>query len=493
MEPGRCTFTTSLKRSRGLTDEDMLFNSLEFTLFAITFFFCWPLLKRRNASRWIYLTAASFFFYGWWDWHFLFLILASGFIDFFAALAMVRDPARRKLYLILSVLGNLGSLGLFKYLDFAIGNANWMLGAFGVESSIPLASLTLPVGISFYTFQSMSYTIDVYRNKLTPTSNVFHFFAYLSMFPQLVAGPIVRAAELLPQLETPRPTTEQQRWDGSILIVYGFFKKMVVADAVAPVVNAAFAMEDPALSAIYWWVVIFLFAFQIYCDFSGYSDIARGLAKWMGYEFPLNFDHPYISTSIREFWTRWHISLSSWFRDYVYIPIGGSRGNTFFGIRNMCLVMLISGLWHGAAWTFVIWGALHAFYLTIERLTGWPEKIRVIPGGKHLSVLIVFVLALIAWVFFRAESLPQALTIVQRMFDWSHPGVDLAKEEIALRALAPAVLLALRQVYVYLSLDSAQWSTPWMERVMRPVSLGALLAICVFFRGPGAAFIYFEF
>ena len=471
----------------------MLFNSLEFIVFGLIFFACWPLLRKRNNTRWIYLTAASFFFYGWWDWRFLLLILGSGFIDFFAALAMLRWPARRRLLLVMSLLGNVGSLAAFKYLDFFIGNVNALTGLFGGQTSLPLAHLILPVGISFYTFQSMSYTIDVYRGRLTPTRNVFHFFAYLAMFPQLVAGPIVRAADLLPQLKRPGRTTEAMRWDGLCLLASGYFKKVVVADTIARYVTLAFQADVPAQSCSYWWVVMVMFAFQIYCDFSGYSDIARGLAKWMGYEFPLNFDHPYVSRSLQEFWSRWHMSLSTWFRDYVYIPVGGSRGGGAKSHRNMWLTMLVSGLWHGASWTFVVWGAVHALYLSVERLTRWPKRIGNIPGGKHLAGLTVFVLVLLAWVFFRAQSFGQALTNLGRMFDFTHADLAAVRELIHPKALLVTGVMVLRQLYVYLGLHESKWARSRWAAAARPVGVAVLLVLCLFMRGPGTAFIYFQF
>ncbi|HIJ74073.1 MAG TPA: MBOAT family protein [Candidatus Hydrogenedentes bacterium] len=471
----------------------MLFNSPEFIVFIALFFVAWPILRKWKTARWGYLTAASFFFYGWWDWRFVFLILASGFIDFFAAMAMVRWPSKRKLLLVASIVGNVGSLGAFKYLDFFTGNINWIFACFGSDFSLPLLHFPLPVGISFYTFQSMSYTIDVYRGKLTPTRNVLHFFAYLAMFPQLVAGPIVRATYLLPQLEHVVPTTEEKRWEGMRLIAYGFFKKMVVADTIAPVVNNAFAMETPLASCSYWWIVMVMFAFQIYCDFSGYSDIARGLAKWMGYEFPLNFDHPYLSSSIREFWKRWHISLSSWFQDYVYIPLGGSRRGAAAGLRNMWIAMLVSGLWHGASWTFLAWGAMHALYLTIERKTRWPEKLAGIRGGRHIAVLVIFLMVLFAWVFFRAESLDQAGVIILRMFDVGYPGVAAAAEFITWKAVLVTGLMIGRQAVVYSGLHDRKWRDSRWAVAAHTIAVGVLLTACVFFRGPGAAFIYFQF
>jgi D-alanyl-lipoteichoic acid acyltransferase DltB (MBOAT superfamily) len=473
------------------------------------------LFRKRDGGRWLYLTAASFFFYGWWDARFLLLIIGSGLIDFSAALAMERWEKRRKLFLILSILGNVGSLGVFKYLPFGVRNANWVLSAAGFDFALPAVSLTLPVGISFYTFQSMSYTFEVYRGKISPTRNVFHFFAYLAMFPQLVAGPIVRAAHLLPQLKEVRSTTEKQRWEGTKLIAWGYFKKSVVADSLAPVVTRAFELGTGVESSLWWWIVMVMFGYQIYCDFSGYSDIARGLGKWMGYDFPVNFNHPYVSTSIREFWRRWHISLSTWFRDYVYIPLGGSQKGFAAAMWNMWIAMLVSGLWHGAAWTFVIWGALHATYLSVERITNWPSRLTPIPGGRHAAALVTFVLVLVSWAFFRSGSFTQAGFIVTRMFDFGGfslstiPDIltgeyfaripELLKSDdpgvivFVWKALIVTGLMILGDLGVYLGLaDRWRMERRWM-RVLEPVGVSLVLLACVFFRGPGTAFIYFQF
>lgn len=471
----------------------VLFNSFIFLVFIAGFFLGWPWFRRCKNRRWMYLIAASFVFYGWWNCWFLLLIIGSGLIDFFAGLAIHRWPLRKKIFLIASILANLGSLAIFKYLDFFLANINTAMTFFGSERVLPSAHLILPIGISFYTFQSMSYTIDVYRQNLQPTRNIFHFFAYLSMFPQLVAGPIVRASDLLPQLENAQPTTEEQRWSGMTLIVYGFFKKVVVADTLAPVVSTAFGTQNPLQSCPYWWVIMVLFAFQIYCDFSGYSDIARGLAKWMGYEFPLNFNHPYIAGSFREFWSRWHISLSTWFRDYLYYPLGGSRKGFFAAHGNMWITMLVSGLWHGASWTFVIWGALHAFYLSIERVTQWPAKLAKRTGGKFLCVIIVFTLVVIAWVFFRAESFSQAGIIITRLFSFHLWDTSPIRYLIGKKALLLAGLMIVRHAYIYLRPENIQLIPPATLPLLRPLIVSLLLVACLLFRGPGSAFIYFQF
>lgn len=472
----------------------MLFNSIEFFLFAAVFFAAWPLVCRRPTARWAVLTLASFFFYGWHDPRFLLLLIGAGAVDYAAALAIARWPGRARLFVTLSLGTNLLSLAAFKYSVFAARNLDallaWAGSAQRLEPLLPALVLTLPAGISFYTFQSMSYTIDVYRGELRAERNVLKYFAFLSLFPQLVAGPIVRARDLLPQLDRAEPATDEERWEGTRLIVAGFVKKTLIADNLAQSVNAAFAAQTPSPSFLYWWVVMTLFAFQIYCDFSGYSDIARGLARWMGYQFALNFDHPYRSLSLREFWARWHVSLSTWFRDYVYIPLGGSRGGKARELRNLWATMLLSGLWHGASWTFVIWGAAHAAALTLERLTRWPERALRLPLGRVWVSAAVLVQVWVAWVFFRAESLAQARAILRAMFSMQR--VDLSD----LARLSPLVFLALGVAYeagLWGLVDRALARTGRARRVIEPALLAALLAACVFLRGPGGAFIYFQF
>ncbi len=473
----------------------MQFNSVIFIIFSIVFFSLWPLFRRKNNARWIYLTIASFIFYGWWDWRFIFLIIASGLIDFLAGLGIVRFVRHKKLLLVLSLMGNIGSLAIFKYLNFGISNINWLLQTFGVDAQIPAAHLILPVGISFYTFQSMSYTIDVYRGNLKPTRNIFHFFAYLSLFPQLVAGPIVRAIDLLPQLERYEPVSEKQRWDGLKLIVFGFFKKVVVADTLAATVNSAFAADSQTASFSYWWIIMIMFAFQIFCDFSGYSDIARGLGKWIGYEFPVNFNNPYISSSFREFWQRWHISLSSWFRDYVYIPLGGSRKGKLNSHVTLWITMLISGLWHGAAWHFILWAAMHSLYLSIERLTNWPRKLSQLPAGRHLTTLVVFLLTILAWVFFRAENLSQAISIFRLMFNPLNINYSVVHDLVDNNAINVLLIIIASQFFFYFGMDKSKWaiSDSKVTRVFEPAVMAFLILICVYMRAPSNTFIYFQF
>ena len=474
----------------------MLFNSLVFLIFIAAFFCVWPVMRRNTRLRWGFLIAASFVFYGWWDWRYLFLIVGVGVANFLAGQAMARFPSRKKPLLVVSVIINLLPLAVLKYLDFGISNINWLLGLLGVDYQVPVTHMGMVVGISFYTFQAMSYTIDIYRGQLLPTRHLTHFLAYLSLFPQLVAGPIVRARHLLPQLEESRPITEEQRWQGLKLIVFGYFKKAVVADTLAPTVSAAFSANTPEASCSYWWVVMLMFSYQIYCDFSGYSDIARGLGKWLGYDFPVNFDHPYISSSFREFWSRWHISLSTWFRDYIYIPLGGSKTNSRFATeKNMWITMLLSGLWHGAAWHFIIWAAIHSFCLSTERLTGWTKRLAKVPLGRHFATLAVFLLTTIAWVFFRAENFGQAVSILAAMFNLANWNSAVVGELIDNNAVNVLLIIVARQLYFHFRLDSHPLATSkakW-RKVLEPVVMALLILTCVYMRGSGAKFIYFQF
>lgn len=467
----------------------MLFNSLIFVVFAFVFFLVSKLIGFKVKGRLLWLTVASFFFYGWWDWRFLFLIIFSGLIDYYAALGMDRFPNRKRLLLILSIIANIGSLSVFKYSGFIAENLDVLLGLQGNLSLIshtPNFFLITPVGISFYTFQSMSYTFDVYRNKLKPTKDVIHFFAYLSMFPQLVAGPIVRAKDMLPQLLTVSPVSKENHWTGFQLIVRGYFKKMVIADNLAPLVSLAFSSPELSNSTLYWWGVMIAFSFQIYCDFAGYSDIARGLAKWMGYDFPDNFNHPYISTSLKEFWTRWHISLSTWFKDYLYIPLGGNRKGKLRTYINIWITMLLSGLWHGAVWTFVMWGTVHAFFSSVERLTKWPEKMNKHLGLKIIAWFLVTIQILVAWVFFRAQSIEQAWQIIHTMFAFTGPFYL----GWGLNGTVFIGIMILRELFVATNRrERSILNHPFIE-----MGFYALLIVAIiFFRGEGSEFIYFQF
>jgi len=471
----------------------VLFNSAIFLIFALVFFITWQFVKNNNNSRLALITFSSFIFYGWWDWRFLFLIIGSGLLDYIVGLLLLKYPNKRKLFLSISILGNIGSLAAFKYSGFIFENIDILFSNLGystcLKCNIPDFMLITPVGISFYTFQSMSYTIDIYKQNLKPTKNIIQFFAYLSMFPQLVAGPIVRAKDLLPQLLKKPVTTEQERWAGLRLIVHGYFKKMVLADNLAPIVNHAFVHENMSTSTIYWWLAITAFAFQIYFDFSGYSDIARGLAKWMGLEFNLNFNHPYTSLSLKEFWSRWHISLSTWFKDYVYIPLGGSKGKKWRGNLNMWITMLISGLWHGANWTFVVWGGIHAFFLNLERTFKWPKYLLNNSFTRVILVIIITVQVWVAWVFFRADNLDQAFYILNQMFSFnSNFKTPLIFADFLLISLG-----IIREIWIYHRINKANFYPKKWSFAVEVTLMAVFIVTIVFLRGVGNQFIYFQF
>lgn len=473
----------------------MLFNSLIFILFGIIFFSFYWLVKAKSIKlTWIYLVAFSFFFYGWWDWRFLFLIVGSGLIDFFAGMFIYRWKRFGKVFLILSIIGNLGTLFAFKYSVFILTEIEKYLQLFNIHSeltrNLPEFLSILPIGISFYTFQSMSYTIDIYKNCLKPTKNIFHFFAYLSMFPQLVAGPIVRSSTLLPQLMHPRRTTETERWHGAKLIAIGFFKKMLLADNIAPLVNTAFSNVNQTTNSGYWWLIIIGFAFQIYCDFSGYSDIARGLAKLMGFHFKNNFNHPYIAKSFKDFWQRWHISLSSWFRDYVYIPLGGSKKGKFRSHLNMWITMILSGFWHGASWNFIIWGALHALYLSLERILKWPNWFK--GAFSWIAILIVMFQVLVSWVFFRAANFHDAITIIKNLLDFDIHSKYVINDDIRNGFYYILTLIVIEYGFLHLKLRYLFKQKP-TRQFAEVVLIAILISLTIFLRGKGDAFIYFQF
>ena len=368
---------------------------------------------------------ASYVFYGWWDWRFLTLILLSTLVDFSIgkSLHKTTNSQKRKQLLWVSLVFNLGLLGFFKYYHFFIDNWIVAWGTLGITMHKSSLNIILPVGISFYTFQTLSYTIDVYRKKLEPTKNLIAFASFVSFFPQLVAGPIERASNLLPQFYKKRNFNYNLTVSGLRLILWGLFKKVVIADNCAVYANDIFAnyQEQSGLTLVLGAVY---FAFQIYGDFSGYSDIAIGTARLFGFNLMRNFNYPYFPRDIAEFWRRWHISLSTWFRDYLYIPLGGSRGNKWFQLRNVFAIFLVSGFWHGANWTFIVWGAINALLfipllLTNKNRTNLDDvaENRIFPSVKELiQILITFGFTTLAWIFFRAENVAVAIDYIQRIF-----------------------------------------------------------------------------
>ena len=404
----------------------MLFNSLDFALFLpIVFILYWFVTKKNLKAQNILIVVASYVFYGWWDYRFLSLILFSTLVDYAIgrALSTQEDTSKRKALLWTSILVNLGFLGFFKYYNFFLDNFVSAFSFFGQEINANSLNIILPVGISFYTFQTLSYSIDVYKRKLEPTKDIFAFAAFVSFFPQLVAGPIERATNLLPQFYTKRNFDYSKAVDGLRQILWGLFKKVVIADNCAQYANIIFNnSEDYSGSTLVMGALFF--TFQIYGDFSGYSDIAIGTSRLFGFNLKQNFAFPYFSRDIAEFWRKWHISLSTWFRDYLYIPLGGSRGSLSKKVRNVFIIFLVSGFWHGANWTFIIWGALNALYFLPILLTNNNRNhLDVVAKGSYLpsvkealQMLLTFSLTVFAWIFFRAIDLEHALSYIGSMF-----------------------------------------------------------------------------
>lgn len=408
----------------------MLFNSIDFAIFLpIAFILYWFVTKKSLKLQNILIVAASYLFYGWWDWRFLSLILFSTLVDYSVGrkLRNEENQLKRKVLLWTSILVNLGFLGFFKYYNFFLDNFKVAFSFFGQDIQTNSLNIILPVGISFYTFQTLSYSIDVYKRKVEPTKDFIAFSAFVSFFPQLVAGPIERATHLLPQFYNKRKFSFLNIQFGFIRILYGLFKKVVIADNLSNAVNLVYNNPE-SFGGIHYIVATIFFAFQIYCDFSGYSDIAIGTARIFGFKLMENFRMPYLSKSIGEFWKRWHISLSTWFRNYVYIPLGGNRVSKSKTLRNIFIVFIVSGFWHGAKWTFVVWGAIHGVILIAENLIGLQDKIQKSKYHSALisiKVILIFFIVCFAWIFFRSNSMNDAIYMTSRLFDFSLP---LAKE-----------------------------------------------------------------
>lgn len=402
----------------------MFFNSIDFAIFFPIVLTLYWIVSKQLTLRNTLLLLASYVFYGWWNWQFLILIIISSAVDFGIGkkIATAEKSRTRKGWLIISLCVNLGLLGYFKYANFFITSFVDSFRLFGKDLEVTPLSIILPVGISFYTFQTLSYTIDIYRKKIQPTDNALSFFTFVAFFPQLVAGPIERASHLLPQFQKIHILKYEQVKSGLLLISFGLIKKMIIADRAAVLVNTVY--ENPSnYKGLEIIVATILFAFQIYCDFSGYTDIARGSAKMMGFDLMKNFNAPYFSKSITAFWHRWHISLSTWFRDYVYFPLGGNKKGKYRTYLNLFIVFVVSGLWHGAAVTFLIWGAIHGTIIVIEkgikniRKTFSQDTLE--EKSSYLSTffmaIMTFVIVCFAWIFFRAETLADAMIIIQNL------------------------------------------------------------------------------
>jgi D-alanyl-lipoteichoic acid acyltransferase DltB (MBOAT superfamily) len=479
----------------------MLFNSLTFLVFAALFFPAYFVLRGR--SQHLLTLAASYLFYGWWDWRFLGLILFSTAVTFAVGLGLERsdDPGRRKALLIAGLATGLGLLGLFKYFDFFAASFAALAEEVGFAPSWPLLHLILPVGISFYTFQTLSYAIDVYRRRCPVEHDIVRFATYVALFPQLVAGPIVRATHLLPQLRGDHRFDWDRVAGGLNLVVWGYFLKLALADTLGHQIDVAdkwFARPDD-FGAAGHMIGTFLFSFQIYGDFAGYSLIAIGLGRIMGFDFGVNFRRPYFAASFSEFWQRWHISLSSWLRDYLYIPLGGSRHGAARTMRNLLVTMFLGGLWHGAAWTFVLWGLLHGVYLVVwhagERLAariGWLQGAGPRRLARPLLVVIVFALTGLAWIFFRAESVGDALTIVTRIVDWRRTSGPVSSDWIGLGKclIVVAIVLAVDCAAEFPAVRARYRASAAVRFAAMLLGLWGIALLGTF---SGGVFIYFQF
>jgi len=475
----------------------MIFNSLTFLVFVAVFLPVYFSLKGRQRLLWA--LAGSYLFYGWWDWRFLGLIAISTMVDFWLGARMHKEQQedKRKLLMLASMVLNLGFLGFFKYFGFFTESFVALLQSIGLEPSIHTLNIILPVGISFYTFQSMSYTIDIYRRQLEPEPDVLKFATFVAFWPQLVAGPIVRASDFLPQFRK----DHDFNWDRLILglgqVLWGFFKKVAVADSLAPIVEQCFG-QPSAFASIYLLIGVVFYSFQIYCDFSGYSDIAIGFARILGFDFPQNFRTPYFSRGFSEFWRRWHISLSSWLRDYLYISLGGNRNGEAKTYRNLMLTMLLGGLWHGANWTFVFWGFLHGLYLVVERL--WGKSFGRLMSLLHfpnflksaINLTLVYFLTCLAWVFFRSPDFGTAMEVITRIAGMEgFATVNIMNKFTVMKG----VMLISFLLTVELTDLKWKWGGVVLHNpVFRVVSFAVLLWMISFFGTFGSnAFIYFQF
>ena len=476
----------------------MLFNSLTFFVFFAVVFLLYLALPHRGQNR--LLLAASYLFYGAWDWRFLFLLMFSSTMDFLFAQAIGKSPSprARKGWAAASVSLNLGILGFFKYFNFFADSFAALLEALGFHASMPMLRIVLPVGISFYSFQSMSYTLDVYRGVLAPTRRWSDFALYVAFFPQLVAGPIERATNLLPQVQHPRTVSDYGISHGAYLVLWGLFQKVFVADNICRMADAAF--HHPPAEALSVLLGVYAFALQIYCDFSGYSNIARGVAMMLGFRLMLNFRNPYFATNPSDFWKRWHISLSTWLRDYLYIPLGGNRGGPARTRRNLMLTMLLGGLWHGAAWTYVAWGLYHGLLLVghrlLEAILPPIEGLRRLFScrlGRALRIAMFFHLICLSWLLFRADTLAQAGAMLHTLLTgWTRmpPEPALLPQLIAL-AFYGLPLFAM-EIWQHRSGDPlVALKAPRVVRAL--LYLALFYAIVIFGESHAQSFIYFQF
>jgi D-alanyl-lipoteichoic acid acyltransferase DltB (MBOAT superfamily) len=465
----------------------MLFNSGLFLQFFAAFLLLYYMVRGNLPARNLLIVTASYLFYGAWNYKFLVLLLFSSVFDFYIGLALgsLKEDSARKRLVALSVFVNLLILGFFKYYNFFIDSFADLSRAFGFQPNLPSLQIILPVGISFYTFQSMSYALDIYRREIPPTRNLIHFLAFVSFFPQLVAGPIERARHLLPQFSETRHISIQMIREGLWLCIWGMFKKVVVADNLAPLVEMIYGQEAPAGPMVA--LATLAFALQIYGDFSGYSDIARGTARILGFDIMLNFNLPYTASSMREFWQRWHISLSTWLRDYLYIPLGGNRCAPARTSFNLMLTMLLGGLWHGARWNFVLWGAWHGLALVLHRRNHQSsERPR---SFRPLGWLATMFVVLYGWMLFRAESFQHVATLHLAFSHWTLP-IYFSNYLLSLFFFSLPILV--------MEVLQRRGNGPLTPLSWHPTLLGLLqgiLIVCIliFWEREKVPFIYFQF
>ncbi|MHB2205428.1 MBOAT family O-acyltransferase [Methylobacterium sp. CM6257] len=477
----------------------MLFNSWTFWIFfAVVFLVYWRLPFRTQT---FFILAASYIFYGWWDWRFVPLIAFSTVMDFCLGLLVASAPSDKvkRCYIWLSVITNLSLLGFFKYYNFFASEFVAALHWAGISVSLPLAQVILPVGISFYTFQSMSYVFDIARGGTKPATSFWNFALYVSFFPHLVAGPIMRSGAkgqdplgrgLLKQLESPRVRRSDDLVVGLYYVLLGLFKKVVIGDNLALVVNSIFGRDPAHLTGPECLVGIYAFAWQIYADFSGYSSIAQGVARWLGIDLIDNFKVPYLAISPSDFWRRWHISLSTWLRDYLYVALGGNRGNEYFVIRNLMITMLLGGVWHGANWTFVAWGIYHGVLLCVYRLAGWGNERPITALGRSWRIVLMFHLVCFGWLLFRAENMQQVGTFLCLM------ATDLSITPEAVSMLLLVAFYAL-PLYIFECWISGQENSLALVRSAWPARAAVysyIVLMLIFFQSPSShEFVYFQF
>ena len=469
----------------------MLFNSLEYLIFLPVVFIIYWLLKNSYKKQNILLLISSYIFYGWWDYRFLSLIIFSSFLDYFVG-QKIEDAIgdkNKKHWLLVSLFSNLGLLGVFKYYNFFADSFASTMSNIGWEVNDLTLNIILPVGISFYTFQTLSYSIDIYRNQIKASRDIVGFFTFVSLFPQLVAGPIERASNLIPQIERKRNLNITLIKTGVFQIFIGLFRKVAIADNLGIYVDSVYSNYEIHNSSTLLVATIF-YAFQIYFDFSGYSDIAIGSAKLFGFKFNRNFNFPYFSRTLTEFWRRWHMSLSFWLRDYLYISLGGNRKGIIITYRNLLLTMLIGGLWHGSSWNFVIWGGIHGLFLSLEKYTFSALNIKTF---NAFGYIYTFVVVLVAWIFFRAPDFHSASTIITEIFSFDYGPLFIGN----INAFVNAVLLLLIGFLIDLKIFRSDVSLEEYGTRFSSVKLSVIVSIiilmlCLFY-STAENFIYFQF